>query len=373
MRVAVIGAGPAGAVAALVLARDGANVTLYERAAWPREKACGDGLTPASVAILHDLRIALPDDRPFATTLVSGPRERAFRAAWPAAFLDGTTLERERFDAALVAAAIAAGARFHERVEVLACAGGRVRVRLRDGRTELHSYDAVALAEGGTGALGRACGFGPFARRLVAYRGYVATPDDLANEYQVHYARGLVPGYAWIFPVAPRRANVGVVLVEGGDVRASLRHWLATSAIARAQLGPTPALEMGRGGIIAIGRKHRYRERVFALGDAAGIADPLSAEGVSQALRSGLFLGEALAASRGDIARAGLAYERSLRCFDRNNREALRMRALFGRFAEPMIALARARPRFAEHVVAAGYFPKSDAGWFAGTFAALRP
>lgn len=373
VRVAVIGAGPAGSITALALARNGADVTIFERSAWPRAKACGDGLTPASVAILRTLGIALPTQRPFARTLVSGPRETWFRAAWPVPFPDGTTLERIAFDALLVDAALAAGARFETRASVTGCIGGRVRVRRGDGSIATESYDVVALAEGGTGALGAACGFGPFARRLIAYRGYVRTDRALANEYEVHYARGVVPGYTWIFPVAEHRANVGAVLVADGDVRAHLRRWLATSAIARDRLGREPMLENARGGIIAIGRAHRYRERVFAIGDAAGIADPLSAEGVSQAMQSGLFAAEAIADARGDIARAGVAYERALRVFDRNNREALRMRSLFGMLADPMVAIARARPRFAEHVIASGYFRKSNAAWFVGTLAALRP
>lgn len=371
MRVAVVGAGPAGSIAARQLARDGADVTLYERSAWPRAKACGDGLTPASIATLHALDIAAPSARRFAATLVSGPRETSFRAAWPATVSYGTTLERATFDDALVRAAIAAGVRFEERTSVESCAGARVALRRRDGSVVTQSFDAVALAEGGTGALGTACGFGPFARRLVAFRGYVETERELASEYQVHYARSLSPGYAWIFPVGPRRANVGVVLVADGKVRAQLQRWLATSAIARDQLGAKPTLETARGGIIAIGRARRYCDRVFAIGDAAGIADPLSAEGVSQAMESGRLLADALLGSRGDIASAGAAYERTLKRFDRNNREALRMRRLFGMLADPMIAIARARPRFAEHVVASGYFPKSDARWFTGTFAAL--
>ena len=369
MRVAVIGAGPAGSTAALALVRGGANVTLFERSPWPREKACGDGLTPMSVAHVRDLGLALPADRPFATTLVSGPGETSFRAPWPTSYANGTTLERIRFDTMLVDAAVASGVAFEPGVAVRECAGGRVRVA-RSG--ERRSYDAVVLAEGGVGALATGCGFGAFARRLVAFRGYAATSQDLAPEYQVHYARELVPGYAWIFPVATRLANVGAVLVADGDVRAALQRWLATSAIAREQLGPGARLVGGRGGVITIGRAERYRERVFAAGDAAGIADPLSAEGVSQAMKSGLLVARRLLASRGDVARAGASYERDLRVFDTNNVQALRMRALFARLADPMVAIARVRPSFARHVVAAGYFPKDDAAWFWGTLGALR-
>ena len=180
-----------------------------------------------------------------------------------------------------------------------------------------------------------------------------------------------MPGYAWIFPVAARRANVGAVLVRRGDVRARLREWLAGSEIAERVLGRTRALEDARGGIIPIGRARRTAGCVFALGDAAGVADPLSAEGVSQALGSARRAVAALLESRGDASLAARAYEASLRNVDANNREAWRMRGLFARCADPLVAIARRRPGFARHVVATGYFPKHDASWFTGSFSAL--
>jgi geranylgeranyl reductase family protein len=371
-RIAVVGAGPAGAIAAYVLARRGANVALYEKSSWPRAKACGDGLTPSSVALLDELGIALPARARFTATYVTGPTGAGFRAPWPSNVPDGTTFERSAFDALLVAAAIEAGARFFDRIEVAECRPDGTLTTRANGATATERFDAIALAEGGTGALAERAGLPPFAQRLGAYRGYVSTPADLPDEYGVHYARPFVPGYAWIFPVAPRRANVGAVLAAKGDVRALLRGWIASSPEARRALGPSPELESGRGGIIAIGRTRRNHERVFAIGDAAGIADPLSAEGVSQAMRSAVLFGDALTRAGGNIAKAGAAYEHDVRAFDANNREAFRMRALFAILAGPMTALAAKRPRLARHVIASGYFPKRDSRWFAQTFAALR-
>jgi len=371
-RVAVVGAGPAGAVAAYLLARRGAQVALFEKSPWPRPKACGDGLTPSSVALLAEIGITLPSRARFGATYVTGPTGAAFRAPWPSDTGDGTTCERADFDATLVAAAIAAGARFFDRTEVTSCASGELTLRGADGSSRSETFDAIALGEGGTGGLAAGAGLPPFAYRLGAYRGYVETPADLPDEYQVHYARPFLPGYAWVFPVAKRRANVGAVLAARGDVRALLRDWIASSAEARDALGPHARLTGGRGGVIAIGRARRYIDRVFAIGDAAGIADPLSAEGVSQAMRSAVMFANALGTSRGAVTRAGATYERDVRAFDANNREALRMRALFGLLAGPMTALAAKRPRLARHVIATGYFPKRDARWFVQTFAALR-
>ena len=371
MRVAVVGAGPAGAAAALALARQGASVSLFERSAWPRSKACGDGITPSSVAELRALGISVADRVPFPSTLISAPRGGAFRAPWPTDQSAGTTMPRRAFDARLVDAAVAAGVTFRDRTAVRSCTIAGT-LELQAGMlTERHAFDVVFLAEGATGGLAATCGMGTHTARLAAYRGYIAVSHDLEPLYQVHYAGALVPGYAWIFPVDLRRANVGACVVRTQDVRAELGQWIATDARAKRVLGPAPELREGAGGIIPIGRRRRVAGRVVLLGDAAGVADPLSAEGISQALGTARLATGALCDARGDVRLAGAAYERAVRVFDRNNREAFRMRRLFAWLADPLVAIARRRARFAAFVIARGYFPKRDAAWLLETFANL--
>ena len=370
-RVAVVGAGPAGAAAAIALARAGVAVTLYEKSAWPREKACGDGLTPATVGELARLGLRAPGGLKLATTRVSAPSETSFRGAWPAGEPDGTTCERREFDDALVRAAVAAGARFEPQTAV-ALEGEALRLRTPAG-DHRSVPDAIVLAEGATGGLAAHAGLPPHRLRLHAYRGYVETPADLPLEYGVHYAREFLPGYAWIFPVEARRANVGAVLARRGDVRARLAAWLGRSPLAARELGSRGAtLSSGRGGIIPVGRARRTAGNVFAIGDAAGVADPLSAEGVSQSLASARLFADAFVRGGGDPKTVAARYEPALRAFDDNAREALRMRAVFRVYAEPLVALARWRPRLAAHVIATGYFPKHDASWFFGSIGALR-
>ncbi len=372
MNVAVIGAGPSGSAAAIALARMGAAVTIYERERWPRVKACGDGITPTSIAELDRLGIALPGRRRFPATVVGGPGGGAFRAPWPVGAADGTTMPRRDFDDVLVRAAVAAGATFLDATTVTACAAdGTLTIRSRSGAVDRQAHDVVLLAEGATGGLAATLGFPAHDGRLAAYRGYVDTARDLDPAYQVHYARAINPGYAWIFPVDTRRANVGVCVVRRDDVRAQLARWIATDPTARTELAGATGLAEGKGGVIPIGRAQRVARRVFALGDAAGVADPLSAEGISQALGTARLAVAALRDFGGDTARAGAAYVASVRGYDTNNREALRMRQLFAWLADPMVAIARRRPRFARFVVASGYFPKHDASWFFGTFANL--
>ncbi len=361
MNVAIVGAGPAGAAAAIELARAGADVRLYEKSDWPRAKTCGDGLTPSSIAHLRELAIDLGVTPRLDATFISGPSEVGVRAGWPPGMPPGSTLERRRFDALLVDAAVAAGTKFFPRTAI----GSMVDL----------ASDAVLLAEGATGGLARKHGFPAYRSRLIAVRGYVDVAREVALEYAVHYGRALTPGYAWLFPVGPRRVNVGLAVDErvaaraGGNLRELLRTWLRASRFARAALGDGAAIGDLTGGIIPSGRAQRYRERVFLVGDAAGVADPLSAEGVSQAIASGRDAALALVAASGDAARAGADYERRLRRFDHNEREARRMRALFALGGDLLVRLAARRPRLATYLVETGYFLKTDARWFRGTLA----
>ena len=361
MRVAIVGAGPAGCAAAIELRRAGADVTIYEKAALPRPKTCGDGLTPASILQLRDLGVAM-DDRPtLATTLITAPGGDAVDAGWPAGMPPGTTMERGAFDARLLAVALAAGAQLYERRPV----------------TDLMALgmDAVLLAEGATGGLAAKHGFPPFRSRLIALRGYVEIARDAPARYEVHYDDALTPGYAWIFPVGSRRVNVGLAVDSrvarqaGGDVRALLRWWIESSPYARAVLGDRVAIDDVRGGIIPSGRATRYNAGIFLIGDAAGVADPLSAEGVSQALASGRAAARALIEAGGDCTIAGTSYERGLARFDRNEREARRMRALFRIGGDLLVRRARQRPKLANYLIETGYFLKTDSSWFGGTLA----
>ena len=233
--------------------------------------------------------------------------------------------------------------------------------------------DAIFLAEGATGSLAAKRGFPPFRSRLIAVRGYVDVAHDVPLEYAVHYARTLTPGYAWLFPVGKRRFNVGlavdpvVAARAGRNVRALLTQWLKTSRFARAALGAAAQVGDVTGGIIPSGRARRYADGVFLIGDAAGVADPLSAEGVSQAIASGRDAAQAFIAAGGDTRRAGLDYERRMRRFDRNEREARRMRLLFGIGGDVLVRLAARRPMLADYLVETGYFLKPDARWFLGT------
>jgi geranylgeranyl reductase family protein len=363
VRVAIVGAGPAGGAAAIALARAGADVTIFEKSKWPRPKTCGDGVTPDGIALLASLGVALPESTvrcPDAT--VVAPRGARVVGRWNG---NATVIARLELDAAIVAVAIERGATFYPDTTVRELRPDGTLVSPRGTQT----FDAVLLAEGATGGLAAKLGFGEYAERQVAIRGYADSLVPLQPTYNVIYDRALVPGYGWIFPLGERRANVGVcvperVAAKSSGPRALLSAWLARDPTVLSLFGARAKLEDVRGGVIPSGRSQRRNGRVFAIGDAAGVADPLSAEGISQAIATGI-------AAATTILDGGEAFARSLRDHDRNAREARRLRTLFGFTLDPMISLAAKRPALADHLVRSGFTLKTDGHWFHGVRGAL--
>jgi len=377
MRAIVIGAGPGGATAALALARSGANVTLVEQSAWPRPKTCGDGVSPLAIREAQELGAPFPHGLALRRALITTPGARAFRGTFPAATPYGTIVERRTFDAALVDAAIAHGAEFTPSTKVrdVAQDADGVVVGARSGEHDITLRGDVALiAEGATGGLAHALGFPAYRSRLIAIRGYLTTSKTLVADYGIFYDRLLSPGYGWIFPVDTNRANVGVCVDEkrlaatGGNARDLLHRWLAENRYIREWFGTQLTVEDERGGVIPSGRARRARGRVLLVGDAAGVADPFTAEGILEAMHSGRLAAESLITG-GDPSGAAQRYERSLRVFDRNERAARALRATFGLAIEPYAWYASSHAAFADKLTTDVFFLKRS---FTGMLAGLH-
>lgn len=368
MRVLVIGAGPGGSAAAIELTRAGADVRIVEKSAFPRAKTCGDGISPPGVREAQALGLALDDKTPLRLGEISTPSGTRFRAGWRPETPWGAIVERREFDERLLAIAIAAGARFDDRTTARDITFGTrgPAVRLGHDVTATHElFDAIVLAEGATGTLAPKLGFGRHHSRLVALRGYTRAIKPLEPQFGLYFDRDVSPGYGWIFPVDRERANVGVLVDEravrarGGDLRGILRDWTATSAIARETIGPNPTYESLRGGVIPTGRRSRVRGGVYLVGDAAGVADPFSAEGIYQAMATGRAAAAALV-EHGPGRAAERAYARALRPFDRNAAEARRLRMGFGLVIDVMGARAVKSPKLAFHLSSSGFFMKDS-------------
>jgi geranylgeranyl reductase family protein len=294
--VVVIGAGPAGSTAALVLARGGARVAIVDKTTFPRDKACGDLIGPRGVRLLDELGVAVPGAQAVGDMDVVGPTGRKVRLparagrCYPGyAF----AIPRARFDAQLREAALDAGAVGVDGRFVALADGGIVLA----GGQRLPA-DAVIGADGATSLVADAAGLVSRDRVLwgFAVRSYVATSVErpviaLWNDAP---RRGF-PGYGWLFPSPGGAANIGLGLGMGCDRTRAARaaRSLDDFVVHLQRVGVLDAAVTVDGrrlggwlkmGIVGTEPAHR---RVLLVGDAAGLVNPLQGEGIAQAMESG--------------------------------------------------------------------------------------
>jgi len=307
--VAVVGAGPAGAAAAIGLARAGRQVVVVDRSPFPRDKYCGDGLTTGALRILEHLGLdpsSISSWREATSLVIRAPS--ALEVAYPFSRRgqSAATAQRRQLDSALVALARPAGA---ETLPPCACEGVTVdadRAVLKvAGLSPLHARYAIA-ADGMWSPVRRMLGLS-----LPAYRGdwhafrqyYTGVGPQAAASMRVWFEPDILPGYVWSFPLPGGAANVGF-----GVSRATHR----TGSLARLwdelRSRPHIAEVLGREATPAdrprawpiptrLGDLPLAAERVLFCGDAAGVGDPMTGEGIGQALLSGLLAAEALTAA----------------------------------------------------------------------------
>jgi geranylgeranyl reductase family protein len=318
----VVGAGPAGSVAALVLARGGARVALADKAAFPRDKACGDLIGPRGVQVLADLGVTVPDAGHGSDLLAVGPSGRRSRLpaftgrSYPG---HGIVVPRTAFDHALREAALAAGA-VGVRARITAVdrdSGGTVRAVLTGDGQRL-AGDVIIGADGALSPVARLAGMLDPEAALwgFAVRAYIPGEVPLPLLCLLEAAPWRIyPGYGWLFPGADGQANVGIGIGMGGTRRsAPLRDdldgftaLLRSRGDLRQEAEPGPVI----GGWLRMGGTGTppAAGNVLLAGDAAGLINPLQGEGIAPAMISGRLAAEAVLA---DPCRAGPAYAGAL-------------------------------------------------------------
>jgi menaquinone-9 beta-reductase len=307
--VVVVGGGPAGSIAALVLARAGVRVALVDKAAFPRDKACGDIVGPRGLQILTELGLPAPIGRDVGEIAVVGPTGRRAQLpcgeglSYPG---HGTAVTRTVFDAMLHDAAIDAGAdAVHGRaVEPLEVRGRIDGYRLSTG----HDLRAEFVI-GADGATSRVAADAQMvdAKRVLwgfALRTYVHEAVDFpAIVFWEPSPWHAFPGYGWIFPGPGGRANVGLGLGTMGDRREGARvqqllpcflDHLREIGLLSGNSGSGDSRRLGGWLKMGVVGTTPAARRVLLVGDAAGLVNPVQGEGISQAMGSGRSAAEAL-------------------------------------------------------------------------------
>lgn len=306
--VAVVGAGPAGASAATSLARAGRDVLVFDKAAFPRDKCCGDGLTALALRLAERLGLdpaTIPSWTPVEEAVVSGPRGHAVRFPLPAdQGVHAAVARRSELDAALVDLARGAGAKVLDGHALVAARETDDRVVLDvAGVGEVHARYAVA-ADGMWSPTRRALGMTPAGYRgeWHAFRAYFHDVSETARrDLCVWFEADLLPGYAWSFPVGDGTANVGFGVQRGGKVAVGdmkqVWHDLLERPSIRSVLGDDAVMEDRVTAWPIPARVHdmaRTARRTFFVGDALAATDVMTGEGIGQAMLTGLLAAEAV-------------------------------------------------------------------------------
>lgn len=322
--VIVVGAGPGGSAAAAHLTSRGLDVALLEKTSFPREKVCGDGLTPRAVKELIKLGIDTSEEAGWRRNKglrVYGGRTEPFELPWPelADFPPyGLVKPRAEFDKILADHAVSSGARLYEQTNVVAPIIDErtdriVGVRAKDGRT--FRAPVVVAADGNSARLALGMGLAKRTDRPmgVAVRAYFNSPrsnDDYMESWLELWdgkpgESNLLPGYGWIFGMGDGTVNVGLGTVGSTsepaklNYRAMFRTWLDNTP---PEWGFTTENQVGQvlGAALpmSFNRQPAYSRGLLLVGDAGGMVSPFNGEGISYAMEAAEMAADAIADAR---------------------------------------------------------------------------
>lgn len=316
--VVVVGAGPAGAAAAACLARAGRSVLLADKAGFPRDKCCGDGLTTLALRELDTLGLdpaTVPNWQDVDAAWLRSPSGREVCVPLPPA-ADGrfaATAPRRELDAALVALAQRAGAELHEGWSITAIAqrGDHVDTTFRvtasdagEGVEITVRSRFVIAADGMWSPTRKLLGLAEpgYLGEWHAFRQYARNVTGPARErLYVWFEPDLLPGYAWSFPLPGGRVNLGFGIQRDGTRRVQDMKELWLDLLQRphvvAALGPEVELEDRHTAWpipAGVDRATLTADRTVFVGDAARATDTMTGEGIGQAVLTGRLAAEAI-------------------------------------------------------------------------------
>jgi geranylgeranyl reductase family protein len=317
--VIVVGAGPSGSTTSYYLAQQGLKVLLLEKTKFPREKVCGDGLTPRSVKQLLDLGIEPTEANGWIKNkglrIIAG--KHRLELNWPEleSFPNyGLVRTRQDFDEILAQRAKAAGADLREETRVLGPIRdektGRVigvNAKTKQGNMSFHAPFVVA-ADGVSARMALALGLQRREDRPmgVAVRTYYKSPrtnDDFMESWlELWDGDKLLPGYGWIFGVGDGTSNVGLGILDSSpafqsiDYKELLKKWLEQTPLEWGYRDENMVGEI-RGAALPMGfnRQPFYTQGLVLVGDSGGMVNPFNGEGIAYAMESGKVAAEVIA------------------------------------------------------------------------------
>jgi geranylgeranyl reductase family protein len=337
--IVIVGAGPSGSAAAAALTQKGHDVLLLDRKAFPRDKACGDGIPAGAIEMLYSLgmeeRIREANFYAVDKLLLSSPNEHVLEANLKPGDKYGAesyVVPRLKFDALIQEHAIDSGVEFRQaQVKEPIIEDGRVvGVRAKDnGSVKEIGAKVVIGADGVTSVIAR--GVRPDKHqnkhRAVALRAYIEDIEELPREVEFYLYKGILPGYAWIFPIGEGRANIGLGMrldkfrKRDQSLEEMLGVFLEMPQISRrlrngGQLQDIAVWQLNFGSQ----DMRRAYDGALLIGDAAGLINPLTGGGIHNGLQSARLASELVsqAISEGDTSLA------TLRPFDAQCNSAMR-------------------------------------------------
>lgn len=294
--VAIIGAGPAGAAAAMELAKSGRDVLLIDKHDFPRDKVCGDALIPDALRALEALGLyGAVQKRAYHTNKLT-----VFSPSRIEVELEGEffIIRREVLDAMLVARATTCGARFRKgEVTDIELESYGVSLAIRGDVEPIRAKFAM-LATGANVTLPLKAGL--ISRRqpsAAALRCYVRSATEI-DRLIISYDRSILPGYAWIFPLGDREYNVGCGVFYGArtkkpvNLREAFNQFTTQVSIARDLMQHAEHVTPVRGATIRAGLTGGHAcngtAPVVSLGECVGTTYPFTGEGIGKALETGM-------------------------------------------------------------------------------------
>ena len=305
--VIIAGAGPAGSSAAAILGEKGNSVLLIDKESFPRDKTCGDGVTYKALPALKRLGLdtTIKTQSPFFTngyTLVFRDNSKLIFETPPKEDALAYIISRHEFDNILLQKAISYPSitlLSNTKVTGLLHEGAKIAGVTTEGGGE-YKGSIVMDATGVNSTLGRenkdpkSC--------ALAVRGYYSNVTDLNNTIEVYFSDNILPGYFWIFPTSPTTANIGggtfqnIVEAQKINIKDLMHDFVQNHPVASKKLKNARLEGILKGGKIPLAfgdfKWSRVKNNLMLIGDAGGFVNPITAEGISYAMKTGIYAAE---------------------------------------------------------------------------------